>query len=452
MRGAVVPFVRVVALLAVLVILGVAIQARQVESRATGGEVTFHKDVEPLLQQHCQSCHRPGQIGPMPLLDYRTTRPWARAIRDRVVRREMPPWFADPSVGHFSNDRSMKPHEVDTIVKWVDAGAPQGDPKDAPPPVQWPADGFIIPPDHVVKGAEYTVPATGILDWIYFRVPGGFTEDTWVTSMELRAGLTPKLTHHYCMYVVPHDASISYGGPYSTAAAAGAGNSPFEGCFEPGQQPFDYRPQDAGRLIPANSDIVFQMHYNSIGREVVDYPQIGFTVTKERPRRQYTFVRLGAGQGIKIAPHQSDYEAPMQEATLNVDADIVWMQGHAHYRAKEMTFSFEFPDGKQETALRLKWHPFWQLLYYPTQAINAPKGTLLRVSGRYDNSSANPFNPDPNAPVVQGDQGADEMLFPTYGIIVDGALDLKQVRVVQPSPRANRFYEVAPVSAQADAR
>lgn len=404
--------------------------------------VTFHKDVEPILQKNCQSCHRPGQIGPMSLLDYDSTRPWARAIKERVVTRQMPPWFADPSIGHFSNDRSMKQAEIDTIVRWVDAGAPKGDPKQAPPAVVWPSEGFIIKPDHVVKGAEYKVPATGILDWIYFRVPGGFKEDTWVTSMELRHGSTLRLTHHYCMYVVPANPDVAYGGPYPTAAAAGAGGAPFEGCAEPGQQPFDYRPQGAGRLIPANSDIVFQMHYNSIGREVVDQPQIGFTITKERPQRQYTFLRLGAGQGIKIAPGEADYVAPMQEAELTVPAEIVWMQGHAHYRAKEMTFSFQYPDGRNETALRLKWHPFWQLLYYPTTSIKAPQGTLIRVQGRYDNSAANKFNPDPRATVVMGDQGADEMLFPTFGVIVDGSLNLKDVRVVIPSARANRVFEI----------
>jgi len=414
---------------------------------AQGGErtpaaPTFHRDVLPILQKNCQSCHRPGQIGPMPLLDYQSTRPWARAIKARVAARDMPPWFADPHYGAFANDRSLKQHEIDTVVKWVDAGAPEGDAKDAPAPVIWPADGWLIPPDHVVNGAEYRVPATGTLDWMYITQPIGFTTDTWVTSMELRPGTTPRATHHYCVFIVPHKNDVKYGVPQVTTQATGTGGAPFEGCYEPGQQPFDYRQQGAGRLIPANSDVIFQMHYNPTGVEVIDRPQIGFTVARQRPARQYTFQRIGNGARLDIPPQDANYQAPAQEGDLNVDADIVWLQGHAHYRAKEMTFTVDYPDGRRETALRLLWHPYWQLLYYPATPLRTPKGTRIRVDGRYDNSSANKFNPDPNARVKFGDQAKDEMLFPTFGMIVDGALDLTKVPVIVPSPRVDRTFTV----------
>src|SRR5712675_1075401 len=132
---------------------------------STAGVVTFNKDVLPILQRNCQTCHRPGNIAPMSLLTYETTRPWAKAMKAAVVSRKMPPWFADPKYGHFANDRALKQSEIDTIVAWADGGAKEGDAKDAPPPVAWPADGWQIQPDYIVKGPEYDVPAKGVLEW-----------------------------------------------------------------------------------------------------------------------------------------------------------------------------------------------------------------------------------------------------------------------------------------------
>ena len=132
----------------------------------------FHKDVLPILQKNCQSCHRPGQIAPMSFLTYESVRPWAKAMKAAVVTRKMPPWFADPKYGHFSNDRSLKQSDIDTIVAWADGGAKEGDAKDAPPPIAWPADGWLIQPDYIVKGPSYNVPrANGIMEWTNVVVP-----------------------------------------------------------------------------------------------------------------------------------------------------------------------------------------------------------------------------------------------------------------------------------------
>jgi hypothetical protein len=222
----------------------------------------------------------------MSLLNYEEARPWAKAIKAAVLNRKMPPWFADPQFGHFGNDRTLKPQEISTLVKWVDGGAAAGDPKDAPSPIVWPEEGWRIKPDHVVKGAVYHVPKSGVLTWMYVTVPMGFKEDTWVTSMEMRPGSKPALTHHYCIFLVPHREDVQYG-VFSDTGMAGrvtsTGGAPFEGCYEKGQEEFDYRPQHAGRLIPANTDMIFQMHYQPNGEESVDQPQVGFTVAKERP-------------------------------------------------------------------------------------------------------------------------------------------------------------------------
>jgi len=407
------------------------------------GPVTFSKDVLPILQRNCQNCHRPGQIGPLSLLTYEDARPWAKAIKAAVASKKMPPWFADPDYGHFSNERTLKPGEIDTLVRWVDGGAVAGDPHDAPAAVAFPAEGWRIKPDVIVRGVEYRVTQkSGIMPWMYVTVPMPFKEDTWVTSMEMRPGSNPALTHHYCIFITPHREDTKYGVFSEKTQGEATAGAPFEGCYEKGQEEFDYRPQHAGRLIPANSDMIFQMHYAPNGQEAADVPQVGFTVTKDRPARQYVFLNVGSGRQINIKPNDPDYKAPEQEGVLTVDAEIVWMQAHAHYRAKEMTFSIAFPDGREETALRVHWNPYWQSLYYPSQPIMAPKGTRLHVMGRYDNSANNPFNPDPNAPVLFGEQAKDEMLFITYGAIVDGSLDLAKVKVVQPSPKAGRDYTI----------
>src|SRR5689334_2001246 len=167
---------------------------------AAEGPVTFHKDVEPILQKNCQSCHRPGQVAPMSFLTYQDVRPWAKAMKAAVISRKMPPWFADPHYGSFVNDRSLKQSEIDTISKWADSGAAEGNAKDAPSPVQWSADWFIQP-DVVVDGPVTEVPASSknnVMEWMTVIMPTGFTKDTWVTSVQIKPEF-PSVTHHICI-------------------------------------------------------------------------------------------------------------------------------------------------------------------------------------------------------------------------------------------------------------
>src|ERR1700675_4961031 len=159
--------------------------------------VTFSKDVLPILQKNCQTCHRPGQVAPMSLLTYKEARPWAKAMKAAVVARKMPPWFADQKYGHFVNDRSLKQSEIETIAKWADSGATEGNPKDAPAPVQWPQDGWSIQPEVVMDLPPHEVPAKGVLEWELIALPGPFKTDTWVTSMEILPG-DASVVHHIC--------------------------------------------------------------------------------------------------------------------------------------------------------------------------------------------------------------------------------------------------------------
>jgi len=162
---------------------------------------TFYRDVLPILQTRCQQCHRPGQVAPMPFLTYKEVRPWAKSIRENVVLKRMPPWFAEPGFGPFSNDRSLSKQEVDTLVRWVDSGATEGDPRDAPPAPQWAENWNIRNPDLVLQMPHpFPIPAKGDVDYQYVVIPTGFTEDRWVQMAELRPG-NPAVVHHAVVYL-----------------------------------------------------------------------------------------------------------------------------------------------------------------------------------------------------------------------------------------------------------
>ena len=440
-----------------LLIAGVLVTA--VSIRATTEEavqpVTFNKDVLPILQKNCQSCHRPGQIAPMSFLTYKDVRPWAKAMKAAVVSRKMPPWFADPQFSHFANDRSLKPNDIETISKWADSGAQEGDAKTAPAEIQWPRDGWEIEPDIVVDGPQFTVPANprnNVIEWSYITVPSGIMKDTWITSMEIRPS-EPSVTHHICVFFKPHSSDVIYNKPVwadrprdesgsALASAAGpngrgipqsitAGSNGIEGCYVPGQRTQDYRIHRAAKLFKAGTDIVFQVHYTPSGKEVTDRPRIGFTVAKEPPQRFYVSLGMSAPSDAKsfaISPNDGNWESPPAEATFVQDAELVWMFPHMHVRGKEMTYRLIYPDGKTDTVLSVPNYDFnWQLGYDLAKPILVPKGTRLVVTAHYDNSANNKFNPDPNRTVYYGDMTWEEMMFPFFSVVVDQSVDPRKV-------------------------
>jgi hypothetical protein len=428
-----------------LVVLGAAAAA------ADSAPATFHKDVLPILQKNCQSCHRPGQVAPMSFLTYDTARPWAKAMKVAVLTKKMPPWFADPQFQHFANQRSLQPNEIETIAKWADAGAPEGNPHDAPPAVNWPKDGWEIQPDIVVNGPETKVPAhpkNNVIEWMYVTVPSGVTQDTWITSMQVRPS-EPSVTHHICVYFKPHTGDVEYNKPVwydrprdengaALAAAAGingrglppsttAGTNGIEGCYVPGQLSQDYRTHGAAKLFKAGTDIVFQLHYTPNGKDVVDRPQIGFTVAKEQPKRVYVSFGISSPSDAKsfaIPPNDPNWASPPAEVQFQQDVDLVWMFPHMHVRGKDMTYRLVYPDGRTETVLNVPHYDFnWQLGYDLAQPVHIPKGTKLVVTAHYDNSVNNKFNPDPNKTVYYGDMTWEEMMFPFFSVVVDQGVD-----------------------------
>lgn len=404
-----------------LVLTGTAALAADTSSPT----VTFNKDILPILQKNCQTCHRPGQIAPMSFLTYQSTRPWAKAMRAAVAARKMPPWFADPAVGHFLNDRSLKQAEIDTIAKWADSGAPEGDAKDAPPPVQWP-EGWQIQPDVIVPGPTTDVPAhpkNNVIEWAWVTVPSGFTKDMWVTSIQIKPE-HPEVTHHMCVAFKPHTPDVKYNDPFwidrERDEVALHGTNGLEDCYLPGMISADYRIHNAAKLIPAGSDIMINLHYTPNGTAVTDHVQIGFTVAKEPPERRYVSLNTSSATDPKvfaIPPNDGNWLSPPVDATFLEDVELVFMMPHMHVRGKDMTYTLIYPDGRKEVVLNVPHYDFnWQLGY--DTSIQVPKGTKLHVDAHFDNSPNNKFNPNPNRTVYYGEMTWEEMMAPFLGVVV----------------------------------
>ncbi len=435
--------------------LTVTLMAQDRAASPTQAPVTFTKHVLPILQKNCQSCHRPGEIAPMSFLTYESTRPWAKAIKSAVVTKKMPPWFADPQHGRFANDRTLATTDIDTLSRWADDGAPMGNPADAPPPVQW-ASGWHVTPDHIVTIPSYTVPARGTVEWGYIVVPSGFTKDTWVTSIEIRPE-NRESVHHVVSYVQPYSATVPRGvfiwdqkkrdgNGVATPGQAFLNpqvmtdsgqpvrlseiiNGEPAAVYVPGGQPQDFAAHGAAKLIPANSDLVFNVHYQTTGTPVIENTRIGFKVAKEPPTMRFmTFARQPRGitdpKVFRIPAGEANWSSPPVEITFNTDAALVWMMPHMHARGKDMTYRLTYPDGRSEVPLSVPRYDFnWQLGYTPVIPLKLTKATMLRVDAHFDNSAGNRGNPDPRTDVFGGTQTWEEMMNPWFGVVFDRRID-----------------------------
>jgi hypothetical protein len=392
---------------------------------AADSAVTFHRDVEPVLQKNCQSCHRPGDIGPMPLLSYEQARPWAKSIRAAVSRGEMPPWHADRRYGTFSNDRSLTQSEIDTLVRWAETGATQGSPADAPPPVTF-TDGWRIgTPDVVYEmPKEFNVPASGTVMYQWIMVPSGFTEDKWVQAVEVRPG-NRAVVHHAVVYAREEGADWANGAPvgeFFNLFSLGI-PKPVEGntmfgqkrepehleVFAPGADPIVLAPGQA-RLIKAGSYIVFEMHYTPTGEAASDRSSVGLVFAKGAPTQRVRTLRVQNGERFSIPPGEDDYRIVSRVRTLR-DLSIVAFMPHMHLRGKSMEFEATYPDGRSEILLSVPDYDFhWQTTYYLEEPKRLPAGTFLICRASWDNSDRNPDNPNPAATVREGLQSEEEMM------------------------------------------
>ncbi|MGH9348364.1 MAG: thiol-disulfide isomerase [Vicinamibacterales bacterium] len=403
-------FVGVAALLAAAMDLTAAPQAPA--TQATAG-VTFTKDVAPILYRRCVDCHRPNEMAPMSLRTYGEVRPWARSIRQRVIAREMPPWFADPAHGQFANDARLPDAEVETIARWVDAGAPKGDEQDLPPLPAF-TDGWTIgEPDLVLSIPEHEVPAQGVVPYTYFTVPTSFTEDQWIAGLEIRPG-NRQVVHHVIVSVL--EPGVEGPPQGATGARVDVIRSQLGG-ITPNKPGFMFR-EGTGKLVKAGSKLVFQMHYTPFGEAVTDRTTIGLKLAKKTP---LTPVRTGMTINARfvIPPGEPAHEV-RAETTIAEDIHVVSLTPHMHFRGKDFTYTATYPDGRREILLRVANYDFnWQLTYWLKTPLALPKGTRLEGIAHFDNSSRNPANPDPKAEVRWGDQTFEEMMIGFYAYTRD---------------------------------
>jgi hypothetical protein len=405
--------------LAVALVLSVCATAATNESG-----VTFNKQVLPILEKRCQDCHRPGEAAPMSLLSYQDARPWAKAIRQAVVTKKMPPWFADPKYGHFSNDRSLSQAEIDTLVAWVDGGAKEGDSQDAPPPRKFVEGWDIGQPDLVLQMPNaFHVPAKGSVEYQYVIIPTGLTEDKWVMASEVRP--TNRAVMHHVITSIREPGSKwmadeQPGVVFVPPKGSRAGQLLEGGLsgYVPGQAlPPPGSPRRA-TLLKAGSDIVFQLHYTPNGTPVEDQTKIGIVFAKEPPAERLMGGNSAAFR-FAIPPGDDNYEVEAS-STVPYDCDLFSMMPHAHLRGKSFEYRIVRPDGTSETVLSVPHYDFhWQLTYYLEQPIHLPKGTKIEVTAHYDNSVNNPNNPDATKEIHWGEQTWEEMMMGYYSVIVN---------------------------------
>lgn len=408
--------------------IGLSVSAIQAADAKKAAAPTFTKDIAPILYEKCAFCHRPGDIGPMPLLTYQQVRPWSAAIKQAVAQRKMPPWYADPAHSEFRNDRRLSQEQIATVVAWANAGAPKGDDKHLPPPPKF-TDGwsFDRPPDLVVEmPAEIEVPATGVLDIQNYYVKVPFTEEKFVEAVELRPG-NRRVVHHSIVNIV----TIPEGTPESefvTGKKLGRIGWKLIGQA-PGKGAESHWPGVAKRISPGTY-FEFNMHYTPTGKVEKDRTVLGIWLAKgpihhevvTTSAAQEVYIdgkRITRGQYPNIPPNVDNWEI-VGKMHVKDDITIYSMSPHMHFRGKDMKYTVKYPDGREEVLLNVPNYNYeWQLNYEFAKPPKVPAGSVITVVAHYDNSKNNPKNPAPNEEVIWGQQSWNEMFIPWMEYSVD---------------------------------
>jgi hypothetical protein len=357
-------------------------------------EVTFSRDVAPIVFANCAYCHRPGEVAPFSLLSYKDARPWARAMKQQVTLRNMPPWKADPHFGEFRDARRLSDREIQTIVAWVDGGALEGNPADLPAAPQF-AEGWQIgTPDLVLTMKEpVPIPATGTIPYATYPVDYEFPQDTWIQAIEVRPGNRAVVHHAVAEARLPDDFPGSPGQNVH--------------LYSPGLEAMIWR-EGYGKFFPKGTRIALQMHYNAIGRETTDLTKVGFKFAT-RPVHTQVNTTIVLNNTFVIPPMVQNHEV-IGAFQFPTDARIHALRPHMHLRAKLATASLIAPDGGRRVLLHIpKWDDAWQNYYVLSKPARVAKGSILEFLAEYDNSPANALNPDPKTSVTWGQQVWDEM-------------------------------------------
>ena len=427
---------------------------------------TFSKDVAPIFFKNCAECHRPGEAAPMSLLSYKDARPWARSIKEKVATREMPPWHADPHFGEFSNDRRLKQSDIDTIVSWVDGGAPEGNPGDLPAAPKFVEGWTIGKPDVVLTmPEEFTLAASGPDEYQYFEVPTNFTEDKYVQFAEARPG-NRKIVHHIIAFIQSpprggaqpqrkmtkeeiekyreqmEKESIFYRDGflmrmksdvpvYDDGCALPSGGSGLRrdgtgqdslgdliAGFAPGMNATFLAPGTVKR-IPAGSKMILQLHYSkTAGKVEKDRSMVGLIFAKE-PADKNVYTYPISNNYFKVPPGAEHHQVTACWTTKD-DIHLITMMPHMHLRGSAMEFKALYPDGRSETLLNVPNYSFsWQTVYYSRKPLAIPKGTRIVVTAYFDNSAKNKYNPDPAQAVRFGEPTYDDMMIGWINYTVD---------------------------------
>jgi hypothetical protein len=398
---------------------------------------TFYHDISPILQRHCQRCHRPGGIAPFPLVTDREVKPWAKLIAISVSAKKMPPWFADPCCGHFANDPSLTGAEIATINAWAEAGAPEGNPQDAPGLPVWTGTWNIEQPDLVLKmPAAVALPAQGDVEYTYEIVPTNFNTGRWVQRSELRPSARDHV-HHAVVYIRPPGSSWLREAPVSvpfTASSlhdrhlmheAHSTTSDLLLVYAPGSSPEAW-PAGLAKFIPPHSDVIFQMHYTTNGTAANDQSSLGLVFAERPPAQRVLTLQLANDHdAIPIPPNTDNYRVEVS-GTLPNDATLLGFFPHMHLRGTKFEYNIVHADGTRETLLRVNWDFYWQLSYRLAEPRFLRAGTKLEAIAWYDNSRRNPHNPDPDSPVEWGEQTYNEMMVGFFDVAVPAGMDKKQ--------------------------
>jgi hypothetical protein len=401
---------------------------------------TFYRDVLPILEQHCQSCHRAGGIAPMPFETYEETRLFAGAIRRATQEKSMPPWFADSNVGQFSNDPSLRPEESGALAAWAEANSPAGDTKDARPSRRW-AESWSIPKTDLLLMMTQAVAlsASSDIEYTHEIVPTNFKEDRGGANGRSSAG-TAFERAYAVVYVRPPDSNWLRHAPVGVPFNASTLTDPEDRrgahwtdsdvllVYAPGSSP-DAWPEKMAKFIPAGCDLIFQMHYTANGRTASDQSSIGLIFSKHPPEQRVLTLQL-TNDHFVIPPGAPDYRVEAR-GTLPNDATLFSFFPHMHLRGKRFEYNLirkkmladGKPDYEIEPLLRVNYHFHWQMSYRLAEPRFLRGGTELQAVAWYDNSKANPHNPDADAAVRWREQTYDEMMIGFFDIAVPADVD-----------------------------
>lgn len=431
---------------------------------------TWHETIEPLFQRHCQECHRVGGSAPFALVEYVDAAGWAATIAEVVAARRMPPWHADRTIGRFANDRSLDDVTLAAIVAWANGGAPAGDPAKAPPRREWPTGWSLAePPDLVLATPPQSIPAEGTLLYQYVRLPTHLDAPRFVRAAELRS-THPEVVHHVLVFLDEPDRRQRANEPRGSDSAPAGGAAPADGSAPPLERP--WRPgfnqlelmqgakpaevpqylarlqelirrdlrhgeagglngyflsglagggavtfaPDEGKFMPAGAELTFQLHYQPNGTACKSATTLALWFA-DGPRARALDTRAIATVAFAIPPGAANHEVAA-EYRLPVAATLRSLQPHMHVRGKDFTYVVRRQDGREETLLRVPAYDFdWQHEYVLAEPLELAEGDVLRVVAHYDNSAANPANPDPTQTVWFGLQTFEEMLIGYFEVV-----------------------------------